>query len=409
MMRRASVATLCVLGALAAIDGCGRIPLDLGAGASAGQGGTPGQSGSTGQSGGAGQSGSAGQGSSGQGGSAGQSGSEVPPIKSGVAVASDATGMKLVVVGGGIWTSTDGGTNWIDRAPSGLPHIQAWQAVASDSTGTNLVAVVSVFHDTPVDDPASYSGDVWTSTDSGATWNDNTTSGPAHGQEWTAVASDASGTRLIAGTKSLGTSGAPGAVWTSTDAGVTWTNRTAAQAGMGTQSWKTVASDAVGKNLVAGGPGSGIWASTDGGAAWTDRTPVDPNNIFQASFTNGVESWWSIASDVTGTHLVAAVASGDIWTSTDGGASWTDGGLRSWWSAVVSDSTGARLAAVGWLTEAYGYVLTSTNGGMTWNDETSHCARVNQWDAIASNANATHFVAITSNAICIYDTRVLPE
>jgi hypothetical protein len=99
-----------------------------------------------------------------------------------------------------------------------------------------------------------------------------------------------------------------GAVWMSTDAGVTWTNRTAAQAGMGQQSWEAVASDATGNNLVAVGPGSGIWASTDGGATWTDRTPPDPK--FQASFGNHMEEWQSVASDATGTHSSRPLAQG---------------------------------------------------------------------------------------------------
>lgn len=383
---------LAVASALAAFAGCGRVPLDLGDDERAGQSGSAG-------SGAAGKSGTAGQGSAGGSGtSAGVDAAQATAAAA--AIASDATGTKLVLVGGGIWTSSNGGTTWIERAPSGLLHIQAWTSVASDSTGTKLVAVVSVFHDRPGDDPTAFSGDVWTSTDSGVTWTDNTTSGPAHGQQWKSVASDESGTRLIAATAGLGVFGGPGAVWTSTDAGVTWTNRTAAQAGMDKQSWSAVASDETGEKLVAVGPGSGIWTSTDAGMTWMDHTPDDPK--FQPSSGNQVETWHSVASDATGTHLVATVETGDIWTSTNGGITWTDVAVSGLPFAVASDSTGARLVSVGFGNDGHGDIWTSTNGGLTWVDQAAHLPpNGGGWGAVASNAAGDHRVAVARGAIWI--------
>lgn len=317
-----------------------------------------------------------------------------------IAIASDSTGQKLVVVGGGIWTSINGGMTWIDRAPFGPAHIQQWMSVASDTTGTNLVAVVNGFYDRPDSNPAEFSGDVWTSADSGATWIDQTASSPAHGQAWRSIASDASGTKLVAVTAGLGVFG-PGAIWTSTDAGSTWTNRTGADAAMGRQSWSSVASDATGQNLVAAGSGSGIWASIDGGMTWTDRTPADPK--FQASFGDQVQGWSSVASDATGTKLVSAVDAGDVWTSTNGGVTWSDTGpTTSWqvWFSVASDSTGTNLVAVDGLVNGYnGDVWTSINGGLTWTDQTTgNQAAGGPWDAVASNAAGDHVVAIGRGA-----------
>src|SRR4051794_23922579 len=57
-------------------------------------------------------------------------------------------------------------------------------AVASDSTGTKLVAV---------------GRDIWTSTNGGVGWIDRTPSGPAHDQVWTSIASDVTGMNLGTG------------------------------------------------------------------------------------------------------------------------------------------------------------------------------------------------------------------
>jgi hypothetical protein len=318
-----------------------------------------------------------------------------------VSIASDASGQKLVMVGGGIWTSIDGGITWTERAPSGLAHIQQWTSVASDSAGTKLVAVVWGFSDRPVDNPAAFSGDIWTSSDGGATWSDQTASSPASHQAWRSVASDASGTKLVAATQGLGVFG-PGAIWTSTDAGVTWTNRSAATAGMERQSWSSVGSDATGNHLVAAGSGSGIWASSDGGTTWSDRTPVDPK--FQATFGNQTEGWSSIASDATGTKLVASVLTGDVWTSPDGGVTWRDAGSApGWqnWISVASDSTGTNLVAANWLDNG-GDIWVSTNGGLTWTDQTiGNPGASALWEAIASNAAGDHLVAVARGAIWI--------
>jgi len=320
------------------------------------------------------------------------------PTTGAMAIASDSTGSKLVVVvaGGGIWTSADGGSTWIERAPSGLAHIQQWTSVASDSSGENLVAVVNGYHDIPGDDPAAFSGDVWTSTDSGATWIDQTVSSPSHGEEWKSVASDSSGTNLVAVSVN--------AIWTSTDAGVSWT-KTATAAGMERAGWQSVASNTTGTNLVAVGYGAGIWASSDGGVTWTDRTPLDPK--WQAAYGDQMEGWSSVASDATGSKLVAAVNTGDIWTSADGGVTWSDTGpASSWqvWTSVASNSTGTNLVAIAALVNGDNSdVWTSTNGGLTWTDQTdANQAASGPWWAVTSNAAGDHLVAVGRGVVWVH-------
>lgn len=80
---------------------------------------------------------------------------------------------------------------------------------------------------------------------------------------------------------------------------------------------------------------------------WVDRTSA------------GSRHWRSIASDSTGIHLAAVVLNnGDIWTSTNGGATWTDevaaGGRM--WNSIASDSTGSHLAAAASNDDIWTYV-----------------------------------------------------
>jgi hypothetical protein len=316
-----------------------------------------------------------------------------------LAVASDSTGMRLVVVGTDIWTSTNGGSTWANRTPSGPAHNHTWTSVASDSTGMKLVAVVNGAADGIYNfNPEERDGDIWTSTDGGASWSDRTASSSAHGQAWFSVASDSTGTNLVAVTPGQGALG-PGAIWTSTDAGVTWTNQTAGLPGMVSFGWNTVASESTGTKLVAATSGGDIWTSTNGGVTWTDRTSSGPAH----GPPNGIGGWgWvSVASDSTGDRLVAVVDAGDIWSSTNAGLTWNDqtpsgSASNQVWNSVASDSTGTNLVAVDELVTGYnGDIWISTDGGLTWTDRTKSDAALSQtWVAVASNATGGHIVAV---------------
>jgi photosystem II stability/assembly factor-like uncharacterized protein len=75
-----------------------------------------------------------------------------------IAASADGTKLVAVVYGGGIYTSTNSGSTWQPTvAPSGFP----WQSVASADDGTKLVAVG--FYDYPI----------YLSTNSGLSWSTN--------------------------------------------------------------------------------------------------------------------------------------------------------------------------------------------------------------------------------------------
>jgi hypothetical protein len=162
--------------------------------------------------------------------------------------------------------------------------------------------------------------DIWTSSNSGAMWSNQTRGTAASGQDWQGVASDSTGTHLVAVCDVSLTSGGVlygGDIWMSTDSGTTWTNRTKGTAASGSE-WVAAASDATGSHIVAAsahGNRNDIWISSDSGMTWADET--------MGTAASG-QQWVAVASDTTGFHLVAVSSNppgggsccfGDIWTN----------------------------------------------------------------------------------------------
>ena len=236
-----------------------------------------------------------------------------------------------------------------------------WYAVASSSDGTKLVAVVGNF------------GYIYTSTDSGATWTEQTDSGT---RNWYGVASSSDGTKLVAVDNS------PGYIYTSTDSGATWTERTTS----GQRDWYGVASSSDGTKLVAVNNNGYIYTSVNSGANWTERT------------TSGSRVWKAVASSSDGTKLVAVDNGGYIYTSVNSGANWTErttSGSRDWY-AVASSSDGTKLVAVVYA----GYIYTSANSGANWTQSTTSGQR--EWNGVASSSDGTKLVATVDNPGYIY-------
>ncbi len=294
-----------------------------------------------------------------------------------VDVASDSTGEYLVAIaaptysgnstlGGDIWTSTDYGVTWSNRTGGTAASGQPWGFVASDASGAHLVAVQD----------ADVPGDIWTSSDSGATWINRTAGTEASGQLWNGIASDSTGANLAATTFGQG-------IWTSTSSDATWTG-----GGAPDLLWGRIASDATGSHLAAVVvEGGDVWTSANSGTTWTDR----------ATMTSISQDYAFVASDSTGAHLVVAVNAGDIWTSATSGATWTnqmEGTAASgkYWAGVASDTSGTHLVAV---SAGAGDIWVSSNAGGTWGNQTAGTSASGQnWAAVASDSTGAHLVAV---------------
>jgi len=202
---------------------------------------------------------------------------------------------------------------------------------------------------------------------------------------WSSIASSADGTKLVATVNN-------GFIYTSTNSGATWTLHNSSPISSA-QYWSSVASSSDGTKLVATvgttpftSASGQIYTSTDSGSSWTARASS--------------LSWSSVASSADGTKLVAVVNGGYIWTSVNSGANWaqqTASGSQSW-TCVASSADGTKLAAA----INGGYVWTSSNSGTNWTAQTGSGNGSFTWSALASSSDGVNLVAATSGAGQVY-------
>ena len=131
---------------------------------------------------------------------------------------------------------------------------------------------------------------------------------------------------------------------------------------------------------MAAGANSSVYISTNLGVAW-----------MTTGLTN--KRWFSLASSLKGSHLVAGGDTG-LYVSTDSGATWSSNcAVAQGFYFVAASADGTRLAAaVGGPYD--GPIYTSTNSGATWEAST---APNEHWQCIASSADGNQLIAGTMN------------
>ena len=149
----------------------------------------------------------------------------------------------------------------------------------------------------------------------------------------------------------------------SIDYGITWSDvpLSAFALWTTTKNWKTIASSANGDKIIAAtsvdANTNRIWTSSDGGATWTNQTNAPANKV-----------WQGVSSSADGTKL-AAVATGAwsttpvVCTSNDSGVTWTEHtSLPSFvWMGVASSADGIKIAIVTY----HGDIWTSSDSGVS--------------------------------------------
>jgi len=140
--------------------------------------------------------------------------------------------------------------------------------------------------------------------------------------------------------------------------------------------WEALASSADGTKLAAAEYNGMIYTSTDGGATWTAR--------------GGANRYWTaITMSADGSKLAAAEVNGKIYTSEDGGATLTARGSDRAWSSVAMSADGKVLLA-GVLGDRLYY---SEDSGVTWSAKD----QVRVWGSVAISGDGSNAIAAVLN------------
>ena len=196
---------------------------------------------------------------------------------------------------GTVGISTDFGSSWVFQSVTSFNNVTG---LACSADGTKVYA-------------AGTSGFIFYSPDSGVDWFQRNQSG-----NWSGLACSSDGSKVVAGSS--------GNVFTSSNFGANWTQRSIQAR------YVTCSSD--GNRIIAAQPNGPVNISSDFGATWTQSL-------------SGL-NWSSVASSADGTRLVVTVNNGVIYTSTDSGNSWIaqNSGSRNWFSVACS-ADGTKLMA----------------------------------------------------------------
>jgi hypothetical protein len=283
--------------------------------------------------------------------------------------------------------------DWTEQTIAGSTR---FDSVASSNTGQYLLA-------------ADNDGDVYLSTDYGATW---TTALSEPGSGWTDVAISDSGQYMAASQDNEG-------IWVSEDYGATW-DETFSDA----QPWSGVAMTADGQDVAAvqSGGDYAIYHSETFGQinSWTQGVGngIQPwtgisyapdgdllmlvsqnNQTFTASTDHGA-NWSGVSNgpNVGGYYGIAladddiAVLAGAnaITLSTNGGTAWnsTSATTPTRWNTVAVSHDGQTILAGG----IDGKLSLSTDGGTTWEEQDTPGG--DQWNSVSVSGDGTHLTAV---------------
>jgi photosystem II stability/assembly factor-like uncharacterized protein len=185
----------------------------------------------------------------------------------------------------------------------------------------------------------TYQGDIWASTNGGASWTEETTpSNPVWYGGWFLNASDGWAT------------GANGTIVATTNGGTTWTAQTSGS----TQELTAVDCVSTTQCWVSGFGGV-ILVSSNGGTTWTAQNSTTTNTLDEISCVSASDCW-------------ASGAAGTIIATTNGGATWTaqtSGSTQELYGISCVSTTQC------WAAGGAGVILATSNGGTTWTAQTS--------------------------------------
>ena len=306
------------------------------------------------------------------------------------------TGSPITKLGEGSKALTDGTGNWASSATS-----KRWSCVAMSADGTILVAAEyggKIW--------TSYtSGNNVLGLDPGGGWTPRGTTDSTGGvpnRYWLDVAMSDNGQSMIAvEADNLNEGGGRGKIWVSfgagedggglLDVGKVWTSWTITPNTGGGQSPYpkpcACCCSADGNIMAVAASGGDIWISWMGGGK--NMSGVSQWNKRELQGGGGGNGWSGIACSANGTIIAACAINSFVYVSWDAGMNWsTHSCPYQQWTSVCMDSTGMRMRA----TVLSGNIWTSENGGVTWTQRVVGAGNL-EWSDIKCSRDGVKLIA----------------
>lgn len=203
-----------------------------------------------------------------------------------IGASSDGTYVSIVTNRGAVYISSNSGVSFTK-----ISRPQFANAITISSSGQYQYITGS----------GNVSGDIYKSSDYGATWIDVTASGTGSNLFYKSITTSSDGS-LIAAAATAGSGTATG-IFMSRDFGDTWFKATVSP---DPGRWQAVASSSDGTRIIAASYGRDLYLSTDSGATWQNKTPFGIGHN---------QNWSSVSITSDGMKFAGVVSTGSIYIS----------------------------------------------------------------------------------------------
>jgi photosystem II stability/assembly factor-like uncharacterized protein len=230
-----------------------------------------------------------------------------------LAIDPETPGTVYAATGGGVFKTADGGASW-SAASSGLPMIAPSHVAVLAVDPQNPGTIYAGTNDGGTSNGTGHFGDgVFKSTDGGASWSASNSGLTLTSVNALVIAPQNSSTLYAA------LAGATGEVFKSTDGGASWST---VSSGLMLTSVAALAVDPQNPGTLYAGGDGGVFKTTDAGASWSAANSGLPTVGIAADGSDLVAGVNLLAIDPQDTSTLYAGTVG-LFKSTDGGASWS--------------------------------------------------------------------------------------
>lgn len=260
----------------------------------------------------------------------------------------------VIATNGYLLRSIDSGTTWSPLLAAGLRN---WSSVAINDSGTVIVGGES-------------SGSIWLSTNSGATFTQQS-NGISTSLTWSSLDTNASGTTIVATYQSS-------VIYLTTNTGSSWSTKTVS----GASSLRNISLSAVGDKIAVFSSGnSRLYTSANTGTSWTAQTAAGAIGASAPTFVLSKDGQKLLFMRSDAAAISKSVNFGSTWET-----------ITTPTSSSIAFTANDDLTSI-WFGSNGGPSYYSSNSGSTWTTTT----QTGSWRFLYINPTSTRWIALISS------------